>query len=61
MQFSKNTSISSRRTKFNFFIKVALISAVILGAILLIGRIDFPYPNKEIKKIIPNEKLKVVK
>jgi len=26
-----------------------------------LGKIDFPSPNNEIEKIIPNEKLKIVK
>jgi hypothetical protein len=29
--------------------------------VILLGKIDFPSPNKEIKKVIPNEKLKIVK
>jgi hypothetical protein len=27
----------------------------------LLGKIDFPSPNKEIEKIIPNEKIKTIK
>ena len=32
-----------------------------IGAIVLIGKIEFPSPNKDIEKIIPNEKLKIIK
>ena len=32
-----------------------------IGGVVLLGKIDFPSPNKEIEKIIPNEKLKIVK
>jgi hypothetical protein len=58
MQFSKNTS---RGTTKSFIIKSALILTIVVGAITMLGRIDFPSPNKEIEKIIPNEKLKIVK
>jgi hypothetical protein len=61
MQFSKNTSISSRRGTFNIIFKVALLIVVIIGLVVLLSKIEFPSPNKEIEKIIPNEKLKIVK
>jgi hypothetical protein len=58
MQFSKNTS---RRSTKSLLIKIALVLIIFIGAIVLLGRIEFPYPNKDIEKIIPNEKLKIVK
>ena len=58
MQFSKNTSTGTSK---GFLIKVALILIIIIGAVILLGKIDFPSPNKEIEKIISNEKLKIVK
>jgi len=58
MQFSKNTSTGNSK---GFLIKVILILIVVVGTVILLGRIDFPSPNKEIQKIIPNEKLKIVK
>ena len=58
MQFSKNTSTSTSK---GFLIKTILILTIVVGAITMLGRIDFPSPNKEIEKIIPNEKLKIVK
>jgi hypothetical protein len=58
MQFSKNTSTDRLKS---FLIKSTLILIVIIGIVILLGKIDFPTPNKEIKKIIPNEKLKIVK
>jgi len=61
MQFSKNTSISSRRGALNIIFKVALLIVVIIGLVALLSKIEFPSPNKEIEKIIPNEKLKIVK
>ena len=58
MQFSKNTSTRSGK---NFLIKIILFLIIIIGSVILLGQIDFPSPNKEIEKIIPNEKLKIVK
>ena len=58
MQFSKNTSGSSNKS---LMIKIFLILFIIIGAVTLLGKIEFPSPNKDIEKIIPNEKLKVVK
>ena len=58
MLFSKNTSTG--RSK-GFLIKSTLVFIVIFIAVILLGQIDFPSPNKEIEKIIPNEKIKIVK
>ncbi|MDA9615745.1 hypothetical protein N9S20_00055 [Candidatus Pelagibacter sp.] len=58
MQLSKNTS---NRSYNGLLIKIILILIIIIGAIALLGKIDFPSPNKDIKKIIPNEKIKIVK
>ena len=58
MEFSKNTSTSISK---GFLAKTIFVVTIIIVAVLLLGKIDFPSPNKEIKKIIPNEKLKTVK
>ena len=58
MQFSKNTSSGSSK---NLLIKIALVLIIFTGVIVLLGKIEFPSPNKNIEKIIPNEKLKIVK
>ena len=58
MQFTKNTSTGTSK---GFLIKTALVLIIIVGTVALLGKIDFPSPNKEIEKIIPNEKLKIVK
>ena len=42
-------------------IKITLLLVIITGIVVLLGKIDFPTPNKVIEKIIPNEKLKIVK
>ena len=60
MQFSKNTSSGSSKS---LLIKTVLVLVLIIfiGAIVLLGKIEFPSPNKDIEKIISNEKLKIVK
>ena len=58
MQFSKNTSTGNNKS---FLIKTILVFIFIIGLMVLLGKIDFPSPIKEIEKIIPNEKLKIVK
>lgn len=58
MQFSKNTSTGTSK---GFLIKTIFVLIIIIGAVILLGKIDFPSPNKEIEKIIPNETIKIVK
>ena len=58
MQLSNNTRAGISK---NLLIKVALILAAVIVAIALLSKIDFPSPNKEIEKIISNEKIKIVK
>ena len=58
MQFSKNTSNGSSKS---LLIKIALVVIIFIGVTVLLGKIEFPSPNKDIEKIIPNEKLKIVK
>ena len=59
MQFIKKTS--SSRSILGLVIKITLISLVVIVAIFLLNKIDFPAPEKEIKKIITNENFKIVK
>ena len=58
MQFSKNTSTGMSKI---FLIKIILFLIAIVGVVIILGKIDFPSPNKEIEKFISNEKIKVVK
>ena len=58
MEFSKNTSSGSSKS---LLIKIALVLIIFIGVIVLLGKIEFPSPNKDIEKIISNEKLKIVK
>jgi|TARA_B100001063_G_scaffold211660_1_gene210116 flagellar biogenesis protein FliO len=59
MQFSKNTR--SRKSVLGLAVKLFLVFALVLVAIFLLNKIDFPAPKKEIEKIIPNENFKIVK
>ena len=58
MHLSKNTSTGRSKV---FLIKATLVLILIIGALILLSKIDFPTPNKDIEKIIPNEKFKIVK
>ena len=58
MEFSKNTSSGSSKS---LLIKIVLVLIIFIGVIVLLGKIEFPSPNKDIEKIISNEKLKIVK
>jgi len=59
MQFIKKTSL--RTNIIGLIIKLALASALILGVVFLLNKVDFPAPKKEIEKIISNENFKIVK
>ena len=59
MQFVKKTSL--RRNILSLVFKLALVFILILGVIFLLNKIEYPSPNKEIEKIIPNENFKIIK
>mgnify|MGYP006085673103 FL=1 len=61
MQFIKKTSVSRSNNIFKLMIKLILVFFIIFITIILLNKIDFPKPSKDIEKIISNEKLKVVK
>ena len=61
MQFSKITSTRKQDGVLKLAIKVGLFLIIIILIVSMLSRIDFPSPNKEIEKIIPNEKIKIVK
>ena len=58
MLLSKNTSTGISK---NFLIKMVIILIIIISTVIMLGKIVFPSPNKEIKINIPNEKLKIIK
>ena len=59
MQIYKKTS--SRQSLIGITIKLTLILLFILGIVFFLNTIEFPAPKKDIQKIIPNEKFKIVK
>ena len=61
MQFQKKTSFSKSFILVKFLIKCLILLFVLFLLIVLVDRIEFPYPNKKIEKVISNENLKVVK
>ena len=61
MQFQKKTRFGNFGGIIKFLIKVCLIIAVLFVGVILLDRIDFPSPIKEIDKIIPNENFKIIK
>ena len=61
MQFSKNTSTRSSRNIIVFLIKVIMFFVTAFVAVILLNKINFPSPDRDIEKIIPNETIKIVK
>ena len=61
MQFSRNTSIGKSNRTIMLLIKFAVFFLTIFVVVIFLNKIDFPTPNKEKEKKIPNEKLKIVK
>jgi len=61
MQFEKKTRMGNSKGIFGILIKIILTMLVLVIAIILIDRIDFPSPIKKIEKVIPNENFKIVK
>ena len=59
MQFYKKTS--SRKSLIGIIIRLTLILLAILGIVFFLNKIEFPAPKKDIQKVIPNEKFKIVK
>tara|TARA_B100001142_G_scaffold304292_1_gene332274 strand:+ start:409 stop:570 length:162 start_codon:yes stop_codon:yes gene_type:complete len=53
--------MSKSKNSLMLLIKTLLICLALFIAIKLLNKIDFPSPNQEIEKTIPNEKLKIVK
>ena len=61
MQFEKKTRIGSTKGIIGILIKIILVFLLLGISIILIDRINFPSPIKEIEKKIPNENFKIVK
>ena len=61
MQFYKKTRSGALSGLGKLLIKIIFVGLVFFIAVVLIDRVDFPSPNKKIKKIVPNENLRIVK
>ena len=61
MQFHKKTSAGRSSNLMKILIRVAFFFITILLLVVLVDKINFPYPKKTIQKIIPNENFKIVK
>ncbi len=61
MYFQKKTSTGMFSAIGRLLIKIVLVLLVLLVGIVLVDKIDFPYPNKKIEKVVPNEKFKILK
>jgi len=61
MQFEKKTRIGNSKGIFGILIKLTLAIVLLIIAIILIDRINFPSPIKKIEEVIPNENFKIVK
>ena len=61
MQFERKTRAGNINSIIKVLIKIILILLVLFIVFLLVDRIDFPSPIKNIEKVIPNENFKVIK
>ena len=61
MQFEKKTRIGSPKGIFGIIIKIILSVLVLAVIIILVDRINFPSPVKQIEKVIANENYKIIK
>ncbi len=60
MQFRKKTSIGEPNFLIKILIRVTMICFVVFIVLMLVDRINFPAPKKNIEKIIPNENFKTI-
>ncbi len=61
MQFQKKTRSGNIGVFGKFFIKIIVVLVILYIAVILVDKIDFPSPNNNIEKKIPNENFKVIK
>jgi len=61
MQFQRKSNIGKSNFLIKLLIKFALIVFLFFTILILVDQLNFPSPNKNIKKIIPNENLKIIK
>jgi len=61
MEFQKKTSTGKSSWIIKIITKLAIVGILFFLIVLLIDKIQFPFPNQKIEKIIENEKLKIIK
>jgi len=61
MHFYKKTTIGKSNNYLKLAIKLSLIVFLFFIILIMVDQINFPAPNKNIEKIIPNENFKIVK
>ena len=61
MEFEKKTRIGNPKGIFGILIKIILTVLVLAVIIILVDRINFPSPVKQIEKVISNENYKIIK
>ena len=61
MEFRKKSAIGPFGSSVKILIRIALIFIVLSLLVVLLNKINFPYPNKKIEKVVPNENFKIVK
>ena len=61
MQFQKKTRAGHLGLFGKLFIKLLLVLTILFIAVILVDKIEFPFPNKLIEKKIPNEKFQIIK
>ncbi len=61
MHFYKKTTIGKSNNYIKLVIKLSLIVFLFFIILIMLDQINFPAPNKNIEKIIPNENFKIVK
>ena len=61
MHFYKKTTIGKSNNYIKLVIKLLLIVFLFFIILIMVDQINFPAPNKNIEKIIPNENFKIVK
>tara|TARA_Y100000590_G_scaffold62961_1_gene67450 strand:+ start:657 stop:872 length:216 start_codon:yes stop_codon:yes gene_type:complete len=61
MQFQNKKSTGTLTSVGKLLIKLFLAVLLLFIFVVFIDKVNLPYPNKIIKKVIPNENLKIVK
>ena len=61
MQFQNKKSTGTLTSVGKLLIKLFLAVLLLFIFVVFIDKVNLPYPNKIIKKVIPNENLKIFK